>query len=758
MRYFSLAAGLFASLILLSSRVPAQTCNGQVSGRIRDAHGIEEMSFASVYIVEQGRGIQADETGRFAVTQLCPGPLTLRFSHVGCDPEEVSFDFRSDTLLEVYLHHHDHYTQTVTVISTAGATGYEERLDRQSDRQLSDVLESINGVSTLRTGTAAAKPIFDGLFGNRLSIQNNDVAQSGQQWGNDHAPEIDPWVAAYVRVVEGADALRYGGSTLGPTVLIEPAELTPRTRSGGKVAYGYRSNGRGHTLNARLTDSAFVAYRLSGSLKYAGDQHTPDYYLTNTGRREGNLALQLAKYLHPKLTARAYYSMFNAEVGVLRGSHIGNLSDLEDAIGRSEPFFTEDAFSYGIASPRQTVSHHLLKGELEYQPSEQERLTVVYGGQLDDRKEYDVRRGDDDRAALQLLQLTHYLQGTYRRELSEGAQVEAGIQLEYVNNHNQPGTGILPLIPDYDARRAALYGTFRRQIGALRYHVGLRLDRQYYAPVTISRDLPRRILRYHHNYNALGGAAGASVKLSQQFRADFEFTYRERPPQINELYSQGLHQGVSGIEEGDSSLVPERSAKLSAGMHYSGANGKLTLGVGGFYQRIGDYINLEPQEELRLTLRGAFPVFRYRGVDAELIGAKLNVFAQLGPLEIDSRLAMIRGWNLTDATGLLYVPPVNWRTVLTYPLPHGLNLSLSGLVVGRRGNVDEARDLLPPPPAYALVDASLSRQLTFGDRRLDLVLEVENVLNQTYRDYLDRQRYFADAPGRSLNFRLAYSW
>ncbi|MBB4078389.1 iron complex outermembrane receptor protein [Lewinella aquimaris] len=749
---------VLAVLCLLSSRVPAQTCSGRIAGIVKDAHGTEEMAFANVYLVEQGRGVEADETGRFVIENQCPGPVTLRFSHIGCDPEEMKFTFRTDTVLEVYLHHHENYTQTVTITSTAGNVGYEERLDRQSDRQLSDVLEGINGLSSLRTGTAAAKPVFDGLFGNRLSIQNNGVAQAGQQWGNDHAPEIDPWVAAYVRVVEGVDALQYGGSTLGPTVLIEPAELGPRTKSGGKVAYGFRSNGLGHTLNARVTDSAFVAYRLSGSLKYAGDQRTPDYFLTNTGHREANLALQVAKYLNPRLTLRGYYSLFNAEIGVLRGSHIGNLSDLEEAIGRSEPFFTEDRFGYTIASPRQTVSHHLAKAELEYQLNEKDRFTLLYGGQLDDRKEFDVRRGDDDRAALKLVQITHNVQTTYQRTLPGRQRVEAGLQYERVDNQNQPGTGILPLIPDYNAQRAGAFATYRREVDALRYHLGLRFDHQFYEPITISRDLPRRILRYRHNFNAVGGAAGASHRISARIRTDLELTYRERAPQINELYSQGLHQGVSGIEEGDSSLVPERSAKLTGGVRFTAASGRLSIGVSAFYQRIAHYINLEPQPDFRLTLRGAFPVFRYRGIDAELYGAKLNLFGQLGDLEVDSRLAILRGYNRSDDQGLIYLPATNWRTSLQYPFPGEMVLNLAALVVEKQSNVVPEQDLLPPPPAYALFDIGLSKRLSLGTNTLDLALEVDNALNQVYRDYLDRQRYFADAPGRSINFRLSYSW
>ena len=745
-------------LLLGTTLLVGQECVRTLSGAVMDEHGKERLAFASIYLVEAQRGVQADEEGRFVIEDLCSGLTTVRFSHIGCDPKEIRFDLTTrDTVVQVYLHHHDNYTETVTVSSSARVT-YEEQLDREADQQLSAVLERIGGVSSLRTGSSAAKPVFDGLYGNRLSLQNNGVAQSGQQWGNDHAPEIDPWVAAYVRVVEGVDALRYAGSTLGPTVLIEPSPLSPATKGGGKVAYGLRSNGWGHALNARVTDSAFVAYRLSGTLKVAGDLRAPDYYLSNTGRKEGNLALQVAKFLTSRWTLRAYYSLFNAEIGVLRGAHVGNLTDLEEAIGRPRPFYTEERFSYGIAAPRQRVSHHLLKAELNYAPNEREDLTLRYGGQLDDRREYDVRRGDDDRPALELLQYNHLLEGQYQRELGSAEHLDAGLQLEFTDNTNEPGTGILPLIPDYNAARAGGYLTYHRKPERLRYHVGLRYDHQYYEAITISRELPRRVERFEHRYNSLGASAGASYKLNRGFSVDTEVTYRQRPPQINELYSQGLHQGVSGIEEGDASLNPERSLKASGGVRYGNPGGQITLAASGFYQVVDGYINLIPTESARLTIRGAFPVFAYRGTDARLMGGKLDLLTQIGKLDVDTHVAYVRGDDRGEGTPLVYVPPLNVRSSVTYLLGNDLRVGGKLEWVARQDHLLPSQDFLPPPPAYGLIDLHATKTWTFGSRTVVAELEAENLLDTAYRDYLDRQRYFADRPGRSINIRCSYSW
>jgi len=751
----SLAAGRDA--------VALTACEIALTGRLLSEHDAEPLAYATIYAQSAATGITADSAGYFRLPNLCAGPETFVFTHVGCDGESLTFELRRDTQLTVYLHHHDNYTETVTVTASSAGSGYSRELDERAPTQLTDALERITGVSSLKSGTSASKPVFDGVFGNRLSLQNNGIAQSGQQWGNDHAPEIDPWVAAYVRVVEGVEALKYAGPTVAATVLIEPAPLREDGGRAGKVAYGFQSNGRGNTLNGRISNGGRLAYRLSGTAKLSGDQQTPDHYLTNTGRREGNFAAQFAYFHDERWTSRAYASVFNANIGVLRGSHIGNTTDLAAALERDVPFFTADTFSYRINAPRQFVTHALVKAETEFRPNEDHRLTLRYGGQLNQREEYDVRRGGrGNRPSLSLQQWNHLLETTWHHELSPDRHLDASLQYEGTLNDNQPGTGVFPLIPDYNAGRAAGYLAYHHEKERFQYHAGLRYDYQTYRVVAISRNtsLPddERIERFGHTFNTLGASFELRRQLTPRTRLRAGVTYRERAPQINELYSDGLHQGVSGIEEGDRTLVPERSLKTTAGLLYTG--GKLTLNAGLFAQPIRDYIFLEPQPDFRLTVRGAFPLFLYRAGNALLYGANLRaLYLPHREWEIDARLALVRGDNLTEGRPLVFMPSDNARLSVTYLPAPGWRLGAEGLAVARQLRLDAEQDFADTPEGYALLDLSVSREISLPQNRaLHLRAAAQNVLNTRYRDYLDRQRYFADATGRNLTLRISYEW
>ena len=152
----------------------------------------------------------------------------------------------------------------------------------------------------MRNGSGISKPVVHGLFGNRVAILNNGIAQSGQQWGSDHAPEIDPFVADHLSVVKGASALAYGGNSLGSVVLVETDNIQEDPHLHGEVNYTLQSNGWGHTLNSTIEkNGSWAAWRITGTLKRQGDNRTSNYFLTNTGKKENNLALQIEKQFHP---------------------------------------------------------------------------------------------------------------------------------------------------------------------------------------------------------------------------------------------------------------------------------------------------------------------------------------------------------------------------------------------------------------------------------------------------------------------------
>lgn len=443
-----------------------QNCSMSISGKLIDESTGIPMSYATVFIEELETGVASDENGEFNVYNLCPGDYHLRFNHIGCETNTRFIQLKTDTTILITMHHHNELVDEVVVHNhsseheqVVSATIRSTEISEMSNRDLTDLLDQVSGVSGLKSGAGISKPVVHGMYGNRLVILNNGIAQAGQQWGNDHAPEIDPFAAGHISVVKGAGALAYPGSALGGAVLIEADLMPTDPHIHGLVGYIFQTNGLGHTLNARFEQNAkWASWRVNGTTKLIGDRSAPDYFLTNTGKREYNFSGLLEKRFSTKWSGNLHYSLFSSTIGILRGSHIGNLTDLEDAIGRAEPLYTRDTFSYHIQAPRQDVMHHLAKLEFSGIIDQHNSLKLKYAFQYNDRKEFDVRRsGRSDIPALSLGQSDHFIEAQHLYLSDNELTLRSGIQLRMIDNTNAAETGILPLIPDYRSYEAGAY-------------------------------------------------------------------------------------------------------------------------------------------------------------------------------------------------------------------------------------------------------------------------------------------------------------
>ena len=733
------------------------------------------LEFVNVFLQELSTGVVTDEQGAFFLSDICPGEYHVNISHIGCESQLLCIHIHGDTTLSILLDHSAHALETILIegrtndlSNQASETVNRQVIEDNTNENISTLLQNQSGVHLIKNGTSIAKPVVHGLFGNRLTILNNGVVQTGQQWGNDHGPEIDPYSADNIVVLKGASTIEYGGVSLGSTVLVEPKPIKEGEHLHGQVNYAFEGNGRGHTLNSRIEKyNPALSWRLNGTIKKYGDRNTPNYFLTNTGFEEANLSLQLEKSWRDKLFANVYLSTFNTELGVLRGSHIGNLTDLENALQRDTPFFTEEEFSYSLGAPRQDVSHQLAKAQFKFFIDEQRVVDFVLAGQINNRKEFDVRRGNrEDTPALSLLQTSLHADLKYTQEWHHDWTFKAGIQHLSIDNDNVPGTGILPLIPNYKSWRTGAFATINKATDAFKFHLGLRYDYELQIAKTISASLPREIITLHKNFHSYTALLGFSTKLSDTQTLQFNSGWALRPPAINELYSAGLHQGVSGIEEGDPSLEIERAFKNTLEYKWI-PSANFSISALAYHQNFKNYIFLNPQDDFRLTIRGAFPVFSYQQTDANISGLDVSTQITIGRSLLASiKYSYIRGQDITNDIPLVFIPPNSLHGQLTYRVKQSMDLNstvrleetefeLGGRWVSEQNRLLPNQDFLDTPPAYFLLGFKASTNLLTSKQKFRIYVKADNMLDVVYRDYLNRQRYFADDLGRSITVGLS---
>lgn len=759
-------------LMLVEAISYGQSCTLSLGGVVLDRATREPLEFTTIAIQETNQGILSDSIGQFELGGLCPGAYHIEVFHLGCPPGQYFLTLSHDTSVVFLLDHHEEVLKEVVVEDKQG--GFRETYTQQSintssiqnqaGQSLAEISENIAGVRTIHNGSGIGKPVIHGMYGNRVAIINNGLLQAGQQWGTDHAPEIDPNAANSITVIKGSDAIEYGSQALGGVLVIDAGLINHDPHYHGSLGYTMESNGWGHTLTGKLSKSfGKMDWRVTGTYKRAGDQHTPDYFLTNTGVEELNASLQA--FFHPseKVQHQLYYSIFNTDLGIFVGSNISNLTDLEEAVGRDVPFNISDEFSYNINPPSQTVNHHLLKYSGKKFLDTDKFLEWVYGLQANHRQEFDIRRGNrSDIPALDLQQWSNTVQLKY---INDGSKVKwkTGLQANYTDNSNDYDTGILPLIPDYSSVIAGMYGIANYPVGRLILEGGIRYDIQFLKAWPITLTLPREVVIMDHLYHHAALTTGANYKWKDDTETRLQFAVVHRPPEVNELYSNGLHQGVAGIEEGNWELNPELSFKTILTQTF--VISELFRVEATIYSHlIYQYIYLKPDEEYRLTIRGAFPVYKYTQDDSWIRGMDFLVISDFSHhLEWNAKLALVQGSTLDENRPLAFIPPARVSSAISWAFDDGAHLKgakflIEGQYTASQQHWDKESEFYPPPDAYFLLGARFDAGFKLGKNLLHTGVSADNLLNVRYRDYLNRLRYYADEPGFNLKVLLRYEF
>lgn len=753
-------------VLLIFDFIKAQECTLRLSGKIIDPHHNSSLEFASVYLEETGQYGETDSSGLFEILNICPGEYHLTIRHIGCETKSMFLQLDVSKILNIEMEHHAYYLQSITIQdhrnrneSVTQNTLKTNELLKDSGKPLSSLLENISGVYSIKNGSGIAKPVIHGLTGNRVSIMNNGVLQAGQQWGSDHAPEIDPLSAQQITVIKGVDAIPYGGNSLGGIVLTESGPVDRDPHVHGTALGHYQTNGHLIYSGIRVEQARKkFDWRYTGSIKISGDHSSPNYYLSNTGTREIGSSLEWIHNFQTQKQHKLYYSFFFSEPGILRGSHIGNLTDLENAIHAKTPYFTKEHFSYALESPRQQIDHHLLKWNYQ-QNNSNKLLDIQAAAQINHRKEYDVRRGSrSEIPALDLLLQSYTMDIKQKHELSKDL-FYYGLQAKLNINQNQAGTGILPLIPNYKLYNLAGFINWKHSWVYNILEFGARYDMIHQQASPFSLSLPRTLQRDESTYHNVSTALGIRSKILDSWEIRFNAGYTKRSPEINERFSYGLHQAVAGIEEGNRNLSSENSFKgiltqsINITEHFN-------LEWSSYIQYIKAFIFLEPQQELRLTIRGAFPLFIYKQTDAIISGMDFLTRLEFATnWQLIVQAAILKGSDLNQNNHLVSMPPNNLSATVSYQMNtlwkcKNVKISLKAKQVFKSYGLEPNQELLPPPNPYFLLHPSIETEFKGFSKNFKLQFIVENVLNTPYRDYLNRLRYFADEEGISYNFNL----
>jgi len=759
----------------MATQLEGQSCNYKITGTVTDAQRHAVPGAVIRIEADSSKGDVTDTGGVFTVRNVCAGHNVLTCHADGFTTAVAHIDVSNDSRIEFTLSADKNQLHEVVVngvrmqdLHTVAHTELKGlQLLQSRGKSLGEALKQLPGLNAIQNGPTIAKPVIHGLHSNRVLILNNGIRQEGQQWGSEHAPEIDPFVANRVSVVKGAASVRYGADAIGGVVLLDPDPLPSKKGVAGDVYAIGQTNGQMGTTSATLQGKVGekpggLGWRVQGTLKRAGNFRTPDYYLKNTGLAEEDGSATLG-YKKNGFEVSAYYSVYHTKNGIFEGSHAGNIADLMAALTRDKPA-TQSYFSYDIARSYQEIYHDLAKVSASYRFANEGKLEFNGARQKDLRDEYDISlpytlSEELKRKPQVSFQLkTHSGELVYTQPTRNRFSGNIGLA---GNTQGNVFRGIRYLIPNFRTYTGGAFAIERYSLEKVTFEAGARYDYRWQR--VYQRD-PVTLRTYNTTLTFSNATATGGIIYHPVARLTLTGNVGTawRAPSVNELYIHGVHFSDATYQDGDSTLKSERA--VNSGITAAWAGKKLRGEVDVYYNHIGNYIYETPQSQPVTLLSGTFPAFRFTQDNVGIHGLDASVqYDVVKHVTLQSRATLVRGYNYTAKDWLIYMPADRYENGITFNL-HELGfmdepyVSVENVTVLTQTRVPPGLDFAAPPKGYSLLNASAGFAAHTGRHKWQFDFTAANITNTRYRDYLDKFRYYADNIGINFIVKCKYSF
>jgi iron complex outermembrane receptor protein len=728
---------VFLSMVVFAASGATQQASAQsISGIVTD-EAKQPLPLVNVSLPALRRGTVTNDQGHFTLALLQAGVYTLEFSIVGFKKETRTVTVGTeDVRIEVTMR------QTVLELPGIVVTGKPQPTDVLSSPQPISVtegrelhrlrgqnvvqaLEHTAGVSMYTTGMGIYKPVIRGLTSQRVLVVADGTRQEGQQWGDEHAPEIDAFDIDRIEVLRGPSSVLYGSDALGGVVhvirhgLPSVAEGSPLL--GGEITLNGFSNNRhaAGALSLRGASGAF-GYRGNLSVRNAGDISTPEGKLFNSGFNEMNGGA-LAGFAGTWGSAFVGYARFNQELQI-----------------------HEDPAEDPTATPYQKIEHDKIQFHADF-PLEGVRLEADGSWQRNLRREFEKKEARIPAIYLRLQTSSLDLKGHH----APIGSLFGTLGISLMSQTNQ-SLGEEKLIPGFSLLNFAGYLYEEAHFGNVVLSGGLRFDTR---SVELEETEELAVEAHTRNYAALTGTIGLVYRVSDPIAFSVNVGRAWRAPTPFELFVDGVHEGTFQYVTGDRNLANERSFNVDIAARYVTNIVQAELN---FYRNaIAGYIFASPTGEVDSV--SGFKKYVLKQADATLLGTELSLQAQVTSwLVLNGGFDVVRGTNDQTQRPLPMIPANRLRVgakVVGSELGTLLNpyLSLHLKTVAAQDRVEEFET---PTDSYTQVDVGIGGEIALGSSRAQIDFTIDNFFNVAYRDHLNRYKEYALNPGRNIALKI----
>lgn len=749
-----------------------------LSGKITDKQTGEALTGVLIYIPDLKTGTISDSTGNYKIDNLPKTNVLIQLSLTGYKKIIQNIDLSKASSLNFSMEPSiiEMNEVVVTGLSRAArqnrmpapiSTVSRQSLLQNSSTNIIDALAHEPGMSQVTTGPGISKPVIRGLGYNRVVVVNDGIRQEGQQWGDEHGIEIDENTVDEVEILKGPASLVYGSDAMAGVINMISNKIIPEGKINGNISTNYQTN------NGLIDYSGNLAGNHQGfiwdarfSNKLAHDyQNKYDGYVFNSGFRENatNLMLGLNKswgYSHLTL------STYNLKPGIIEGERDSLTGKFVKAIALStqtegsEIATNKDFMSYNPAVPYQNIHHYKAALNSNFY-LKNGNLKTIFGFQQNQRQEY-ANILNPNEYGLYFLQNTLNYDINYVLNEKNNLSISFGANGMYQTSRNK---GSEYLVPEYHLFDAGLFTILKKSFDKLDLSGGLRfdsrnedsrdffLDANEHKTENTSPGAVHKFKAFNSTFSGISGSIGATYQFSESLFTKLNISEGFRAPNIDELGSNGVHDGTIRYEIGNPGLKAEHNLQFdyALGLNTDHVLAEIDL----FENDIRNYIFSHKLNNSKGadSITDGYETFKFFAGNAQLRGGEVKLDVHPHPLDwlhFENSFSYVRAEqiNQPDSTRYLpFIPPARFQSALRANKRNGKIIRNAYIQVGLEYNFKQdkfykAFGTETETPAYTLINMGTGADICRKNKTIfSVYLAVNNLADVAYQNHLSRLKY-----------------
>jgi iron complex outermembrane receptor protein len=599
---------------------------------------------------------------------------------------------------------------------------------------------------------AIAKPVIRGMYGNRVLVLLSSLKFDNQQWQDEHGMGLSDVGVDRVELIKGPASILYGSDAVGGVVnVIEEQPVGPGLKSDLNLRLSSNTGG----INA---DAGWSKANDQGwwRIRIGAENHAD--YSDGAGTRVLNSRFN------------GYYWKGTLARQNARSKHVYNYNGSLNNFGFILPdlisqLVADARWSRSMSAPHHVVAINAFSAQNTYW---REHSTLKFNVGLQSNLRLEDEGGGSISLNMHLVSVPYNLQ--WIKPLSNWSEFIVSNIGSFENNTNYGSRIIIPNANMFEEGISAFlkqnlkeYMKTKRRFmipgKELIFEEGIGVNDKFIQTfLTRALNSPdKEIHPFTTNRTAFNFLAGITWNINDHWNIKLNASSGYRAPNLAELSSNGLHEGIFRYEIGRPDLKAERNTNTEVEINYTSR--VLQVRFANFSNDFKNYIYLSPTGQKYF----GFPIDRYQQSDATLTGNELT--ATITPISgwsLTEELSQLEGYRRTGGSPRLpYIAPPKWVNRLRWEGQGNAKFQkpyvfVSGEYVLAQTHPAEYETYTPP---YFLLNAGVGSGMNWGHHPVTIRLVGNNLLDRKYADHLSRfKSYGLNNIGRNIMLSIHYNF